>query len=99
MTLNDLRDEMFTYAEKQGFHEAPFNFGESLMLIVSELSEQIIDNDSIHKSAEKHYPNLYAEVMRQDKVSNSSWYYLSDLAFEEFKKFKKMMIRKGIWGK
>jgi NTP pyrophosphatase (non-canonical NTP hydrolase) len=41
MTLNELRDEAFAYAEKQGFHEAPFNFGESLMLIVAELSEAL----------------------------------------------------------
>jgi hypothetical protein len=60
---------------------------------------QIYDNGSIHKLAEKHYPNLYTEVMHQDKVSTSSWYDLSDLAFEEFKKFKKAMIKKGIWGK
>jgi NTP pyrophosphatase (non-canonical NTP hydrolase) len=41
MTLNELRDEAFAYAEKQGFHETPFNLGESLMLIVSELSEAL----------------------------------------------------------
>jgi len=41
MTLNELSDEVFEYAEKQGFHETPFNFGESLMLIVSELSEAL----------------------------------------------------------
>jgi len=41
MTLNEIRDEAFAYAEKQGFHEAPFNFGESLMLIVAELSEAL----------------------------------------------------------
>jgi len=40
MTLNELRDKAFAYAEKQGFHEN-FNFGESLMLIVSELSEAL----------------------------------------------------------
>jgi len=41
MTLNELQDVVFYYAERQGFHEAPFNFGESLMLIVSELSEAL----------------------------------------------------------
>jgi len=60
---------------------------------------QIIDNDSIHNLAKKRYPNLYAEVMQQDKVSKSSWYDLSDLAFEEFKRFKRSMKKKGIWGK
>jgi NTP pyrophosphatase (non-canonical NTP hydrolase) len=40
MTLNELRDEAFAYAEKQGFHERK-NFGEKLMLIVSELSEAL----------------------------------------------------------
>jgi len=40
MTLNDLRDKAFGYAERQGFHEK-INFGERLMLIVSELSEAL----------------------------------------------------------
>jgi len=59
---------------------------------------QIIDNDSIHKLAIKQYPNLYMEVIQQDKISKSSWYDLSDFAFEQFKKFKRSMIKKGIWG-
>ena len=41
MTLNELRDKAFAYAEKQGFHENPINFGERLMLVVSELSEAL----------------------------------------------------------
>ena len=40
MTLNDLRDRAYAYAEKQGFHEN-VNFGEKFMLIVSELSEAL----------------------------------------------------------
>jgi NTP pyrophosphatase (non-canonical NTP hydrolase) len=40
MTLNELRDEAFAYAEKQGFH-GNVNFGEKLMLVVSELSEAL----------------------------------------------------------
>jgi NTP pyrophosphatase (non-canonical NTP hydrolase) len=39
--LNELRDEAFSYAEKQGFHKEPINFGEKLMLVVSELSEAL----------------------------------------------------------
>jgi len=41
MTLNELRDKAFAYAEKQGFHERPVNFGEKLALITSELSEAL----------------------------------------------------------
>jgi len=41
MTINEVRDAAFAYAEKQGFHEKPINFGESLMLVVSELSEAL----------------------------------------------------------
>jgi len=41
MTLNELRDESFAYAERQGFHEKPVNLGERLMLITSELSEAL----------------------------------------------------------
>jgi hypothetical protein len=40
MILNELRNKAFAYAEKQGFHEN-INFGEKLMLIVSELSEAL----------------------------------------------------------
>jgi NTP pyrophosphatase (non-canonical NTP hydrolase) len=40
-SLNELRDEAFAYAEKQGFHERPMNLGERLMLVVSELSEAL----------------------------------------------------------
>jgi NTP pyrophosphatase (non-canonical NTP hydrolase) len=41
MQLNKLRDEALANAEKQGFHKRRFNFGESLMLIVSELFEML----------------------------------------------------------
>jgi len=61
MTLNELRDEMFTYAEKQGFHKAPFNFGESLMLIVSELAEAL-EADRAGKYYAKHF-NRYHDSM------------------------------------
>jgi NTP pyrophosphatase (non-canonical NTP hydrolase) len=40
-SLNELRDKAFSYAEKQGFHKHPVNFGERLMLVVSELSEAL----------------------------------------------------------
>ncbi|MDR1216646.1 MAG: hypothetical protein LBK25_08190 [Treponema sp.] len=40
-SLNELRDMAFEYAEKQGFHQEPVNFGERLMLIVSELGEAL----------------------------------------------------------
>ena len=40
MTLNELRDKVFANAQKHGFHENN-NFGESLMLVVSELSEAL----------------------------------------------------------
>jgi len=56
MTLNKLRDEMFAYAEKQGFHETPFNFGESLMLIVSELSEALEAD-----RADRYYPRHFSK--------------------------------------
>jgi len=40
MTLNELRDKASAYAKKQGFHKK-INFGEKLMLVVSELSEAL----------------------------------------------------------
>jgi len=41
MEINEMAQNVYDYAEKQGFHETPFNFGEALMLIVSELGEAI----------------------------------------------------------
>jgi SET domain-containing protein len=54
---------------------------------------QIIHNYAIHYYAEKHYPNLYKEVMAHDKTNNSSWYSLSDAAYEEWKRYKKNRLR------
>jgi len=92
------------YADKYKRWKADFKL-ENLPCYVGPLTSlsfkhavQIIDNDSIHKLAYKRYPNLYTEVVHQDGVSKSSWYYLSDTAYEEFKKFKRSMTRKGIWG-
>jgi hypothetical protein len=52
-------------------------------------SVQIIRNDLIHYHAKDRYLNLYNEIMKQDKVSNSSWYSLTHEAFIEWKKFKR----------
>jgi len=41
MTLNELRDKAFAYAERQGFHKEPVNFAERIMLVVTELSEAV----------------------------------------------------------
>ena len=41
ITLNDYRDKCYEAAKKKGFHEKEHNFGELLMLIVSELSEAL----------------------------------------------------------
>ena len=40
-SLNELRDEAWANAESHGFHEQPANFGERLMLIVSELADAL----------------------------------------------------------
>jgi hypothetical protein len=56
MTLNKLRDEVYEYAKKQGFHETPTNLGESLMLVVSELSEAL-EADRLGKWV-KYYKNI-----------------------------------------
>jgi hypothetical protein len=58
-------------------------------------SVQIIRNDLIHDHAEKRYPHLYNEVMRQDKVCSSSWYNLTPEAFEEYKRFRRSVWYKG----
>jgi len=48
MTINELCIKASTYAEKQGFHKK-INFGEKLMLVVSELSEAL-------EASRKHAP-------------------------------------------
>jgi hypothetical protein len=44
---------------------------------------QIIDNYTI-KSYKPEYPKFYEEVLAHDKISSSSWYELSDEAYEEY---------------
>ena len=60
-------------------------------------SIQIIPNDDIHDYAKKRYPNLYKEVLDHDKISKSSWYELSEVAYNEYKLFRQAMKRRGIW--
>jgi hypothetical protein len=50
---------------------------------------QIIRNDLIIRHAEKRYPHLYSEVYAYDKISSSSWYSLTQEAYEEYKKFRR----------
>ena len=60
-------------------------------------SIQIIPNDDIHDYAKDHYPNLYKEVLAHDKVTSSSWYELSEAAYNEYKLFRQVMKRRGKW--
>jgi NTP pyrophosphatase (non-canonical NTP hydrolase) len=62
-SLNELRDEAFACAEKQGFHERPMNLGERLMLVVSELSEAL-EADRAGKWA----PRFVFDNMRRNRV-------------------------------
>ena len=48
---------------------------------------QIIDNYDIHENCEKKFPHLWEEVTAKDKYSISSWYTLSDEAFEEWERW------------
>jgi hypothetical protein len=49
---------------------------------------QIIDNGAVHKMG-KEYPILAKEVKSQDKYSNSSWYGLTEEAYQEWLQFSK----------
>jgi NTP pyrophosphatase (non-canonical NTP hydrolase) len=49
-SLNELRDEAFVTATEHGFHDMTANFGELLMLVVSELSEAL-EADRLEKWA------------------------------------------------
>lgn len=49
---------------------------------------QIIDNGAVHKVIDK-YSILAKEVLKQDKIINSSWYSLSEEAYQEWLEFSK----------
>ena len=53
--------------------------------------QMINDNyDIIHNpKVKKKYPTLYGEVVEHDKVSTSSWYKLSNVAFNEYQDYTK----------
>ena len=44
---------------------------------------QIIDNGAVHKAI-KEFPTLTKEVRAQDRYSNSSWYGLTEKAYQEW---------------
>jgi hypothetical protein len=60
-------------------------------------SVQIINNYAItNKSSEEiklAYPNLFKEVLEHDKITSSSWYDLSDAAFAEYDRFRRIGLR------
>jgi NTP pyrophosphatase (non-canonical NTP hydrolase) len=74
MSLNELRDKVFAYVEKQGFHERTMNLGERLMLVVSELSEAL-DADRQDCWAKK------------ELIGKAGCYYLSGVVPENIKEF------------
>ena len=46
--------------------------------------------DILHNEIVKEkYPTLYAEVLKQDKTSFSSWYSLSETAYREYELYVK----------
>lgn len=51
--------------------------------------QMVNDNyDVIHNQKVKEkYPTLYKEVVEHDRVSTSSWYELSDKAYEEYQEY------------
>lgn len=51
--------------------------------------QMVNDNyDIIHNPCVKgKYPNLYKEVIDHDKVSNSSWYDLTEIAYKEYNEY------------
>jgi NTP pyrophosphatase (non-canonical NTP hydrolase) len=80
--LNNLRDEVLSYAEEQGFHEKPFNFGESLMLIVSELSEAL-EADRKGKREDERWASEHKYVPPNAVKKNSYKKYIKGTVEEE----------------
>jgi hypothetical protein len=48
---------------------------------------QIINNYDIFHNAKMKFPSLWKEVTDHDKYSNSSWYSLSEEAYEEWERW------------
>lgn len=65
MSLNQLRDRVGKVNADNGFHEVPFNLGEKLMLINTELSE-CLEADRIG-----HHSNLMAYYERLKELDSS----------------------------
>lgn len=53
--------------------------------------QMVNDNyDVIHNPKVKEkYPNLYKEVIEHDKISSSSWYSLTPVAYAEYQAYAK----------
>jgi hypothetical protein len=50
---------------------------------------QIINNSAIRNTCEEKFPHLWKEVTERDQYSSSSWYELSDEAYEEWERWQK----------
>jgi hypothetical protein len=50
---------------------------------------QIINNSAIVDTCEEKFPHLWKEVTERDQYSHSSWYELSDEAYEEWERWQK----------
>jgi hypothetical protein len=55
---------------------------------------QIIDNYGIKRNCKKKLPHLWQEITKQDKYSSSSWYSLSEEAYEEWERWIALRRRK-----
>lgn len=51
--------------------------------------QMVNDNYDVirNQKVKEKYPTLYKEVIEHDRVSTSSWYELSDNAYEEYQKY------------
>lgn len=77
------KDEQFNFCPKCGQKLSKEN--------CKHFVQMVSDNyDVLHNpNVKERYHTLYQEVYNQDKVSFSSWYYLSDEAYAEWEKYVK----------
>jgi NTP pyrophosphatase (non-canonical NTP hydrolase) len=66
MTLNEWRDVIHKNAKEHGFYDEPFNFGERIALIHSELSEAL-EADRKHKEVSDDTVIVYKGAKNQSK--------------------------------
>jgi hypothetical protein len=96
MSLNALRDKVGEINKANGFHEAPFNLGEKLMLVTTELAECLEADRIGHHSDIEAYNKRLKELddSINDKVVLPE--NIENVKLEHFKATFKKYVKEGV---